>query len=132
MLDLLHEVIRVIHGGRSFDLVFDLDEGFGIKTDALPFSHIPIWSEANTKPHQIGSLKSASCHVIKTTLDAFDQFTDLLIKTVTWPRVSSVVPCRLPEEFPRWVHPSRAQSRDDLRSGSLPAWCEASENADCG
>ncbi|HEY2826668.1 MAG TPA: hypothetical protein VGJ04_03625 [Pirellulales bacterium] len=76
---------RLVHSGTSFDLVFVFDDGFGVSIDKLPFSRMSIWSEKNTRPNNIGSLKSAACHVISNTLKTFDRFTDLLVKNIEWP-----------------------------------------------
>jgi hypothetical protein len=76
---------RLVHGGNSFELVFVCDQGFGIRTTDPPFSHMPIWSATNTLPNDIGSMKSAACFIITSTMRIFDRFTDLLASNIQWP-----------------------------------------------
>ena len=62
-----------------------MEDGFGVKTDELPFAKMPIWSEVNLRPNTIGSLHSAACYVIGTTLMTFDRMANLLCKMIQWP-----------------------------------------------
>lgn len=62
----------IVHSGRDFDCVFVVENGFAISTDAAPFSGMDIWCDSNTLPNNLGSLKSAACHVILTTLRALE------------------------------------------------------------
>lgn len=62
----------IAHSGLDFDCVFVTDSGFAISIDKAPFSGMEIWSESNTLKNNLGSLKSAACHVIITTLRALE------------------------------------------------------------
>jgi hypothetical protein len=62
----------IAHSGRDFDCVFVAENGFAISIDAAPFSGMDIWCDANTLKNNLGSLKSAACHVILTTLRALE------------------------------------------------------------
>ena len=62
----------IAHSGRDFDCVFVAENGFAISIEAAPFSGMDIWCDANTLPNNLGSLKSAACHVILTTLRALE------------------------------------------------------------
>jgi hypothetical protein len=75
----------LVHSGKSFDLVFVLDDGFGVSTKVRPFSGMTIWSERNTRENDIGSLKAAASFVISNTLATFDQFARLLATTIKFP-----------------------------------------------
>jgi hypothetical protein len=76
---------NVAHRGKSIDVVFVMEDGFGVKTDQVPFSKMPIWSEVNLKPNEIGSLHSAACYIIGKTLMTFDRMAELLIESIRWP-----------------------------------------------
>ncbi len=62
----------IAHSGRDFECVFVAENGFAISTDAPPFSSMKIWCDANTLQNNLGSLKSAACHVVLTTLSALE------------------------------------------------------------
>ena len=62
----------IAHSGKDFDCVFSVENGFAVSVDAAPFSSMDIWCDANTLPNNLGSLKSAACHVILTTLHSLE------------------------------------------------------------
>ncbi len=62
----------ITHSGREFDRVFLDENGFAISIDAAPFSDMDIWCDTNTLPNNLGSLKSAACHIILTTINALE------------------------------------------------------------
>jgi hypothetical protein len=62
----------IAHSGKDFDCVFVAENGFAISIDAAPFSGMDIWCESNTLPNNLGSMKSAACHVVLTTLRALE------------------------------------------------------------
>lgn len=75
----------IAHSGRSFDPVFVADSGFAVSAAEAPFSRMDIWCESNTLKNNLGSLKSASCHVISTTLDAIENVISSLQAVVQFP-----------------------------------------------
>ena len=62
----------IAHSGKDFDRVFRGESGFAVSIDEAPFSHMAIWCDANTLPNNLGSLKSAACHIILTTLQSLE------------------------------------------------------------
>lgn len=65
---------QVVHSGKSVDIIFEMDNGYGVKTDMKPFSTMDIWNENNTAPNEIGSFLSAISYVIGNTFDTMDRF----------------------------------------------------------
>ncbi len=75
----------IAHSGRDFDLVYDTNRGFAISTLASPFSRMDIWDDRNTLPNNLGSLKSAACHVIHSTLSTIDAIVAELQSEIAFP-----------------------------------------------
>lgn len=75
----------IAHSGKSFDLVFIINEGFAVKTKQPPFSSLDIWNENNTIPNDLGSVKSVVAHLILSTLNTLDDFTHTISQIVEFP-----------------------------------------------
>lgn len=82
--------IKVNHKDGEFELVFITEKGPAISTNQVPFKDMPIWTKDNTLENNLGSVKSAACYIINSTLKTLDDFATWLKNTIKWP--SEMVP----------------------------------------
>jgi hypothetical protein len=78
------------HSGKSFELVFSIGKGFAISMDTKPFSSMTIWSDQNTQPNRLGSVRSLMAHLIISTFRAVEEFADAMSRMIVFP--SDVAP----------------------------------------
>lgn len=75
----------VSHSGKSFEFVFSTEKGFAVSIDTKPFSSMSIWSDKNTKPHKLGSVRTLTAHLITSTFKAIEEFTILISQIIIFP-----------------------------------------------
>jgi len=80
----------ISHSGKSFESIFLTEKGFAISADIKPFSSMPIWSDLNTEPNKLGSIKSLMAYLIDSTFKAIEKFTSVMSQMIIFP--SDVAP----------------------------------------
>ncbi len=98
----------ITHGNGEFNLVFIDKKGFAIAKNEAPFNNMLIWSDTNTLPNNLGSLKSVASYIISLTLDAFENALDFFKTTIKFP--ADVAPNH--RMYTRGVHNSYIVSLD--------------------
>jgi len=80
----------IVHKDGEFNLIFIDEKGLAISNIIAPFDSMPIWSNTNTLPNDLGSLKSVVSYIISSTFDAFEDAIDFFKTKITFP--ADVVP----------------------------------------
>ena len=75
----------ITHSGKSFDRVLIVENGFAIRSKEKPFSEMGIWVASNTGANHLGSLKSAACYVVNSTINVINEIITRLDSAVTFP-----------------------------------------------
>ena len=75
----------ISHHGIGFGFIANVkSEAVIIHTDK-PFSDMDIWTEKNTLENNLGSLTSATCHIIDSTIEAFEDSLNFFKKRIKFP-----------------------------------------------
>jgi len=75
----------ISHSGKSFEYVFATKKGFAVSIDTKPFSSMSIWSDKNTQPNKLGSVKSFTAYLIISTFKAIEEFARVMSKIIVFP-----------------------------------------------
>ncbi|MGA2624205.1 MAG: hypothetical protein ABSF91_10155 [Bacteroidota bacterium] len=75
----------ISHSGKSLNQVFVTKRGFALSIDTKPFSSMSIWSDKNTEPHKLGSVRSFTAHLIISTFKAVEEFAFVMSRIIVFP-----------------------------------------------
>lgn len=77
---------KIVHGGKTEDLIYILENGFAISVEREPFKSIHIWNEHNTQqPNNLGSVRSLTSYLVYETLKVIEDFTHTITQTIEFP-----------------------------------------------
>jgi hypothetical protein len=76
---------NVIHRGSSVETIFSTERGFAVQESLQPFARFGVWSDGHKLPNGLCSLRPAIGHVVKSTLDACEDFTQTIESIIQFP-----------------------------------------------
>ena len=75
----------ISHSGKSIDFAFATEKGFAVSIDTKPFSSMDFWTDSNTQPYRLGSVKSLTAYLVSSTFRAVEEFAQLISRIIVFP-----------------------------------------------
>jgi hypothetical protein len=76
----------IVHRGGNNQVIYCLEDGFAVPSNSLPWSTLPIWTDANVGPNNLGSLRSVLRFLVGQVLDAQADLAGAIQRSATLPR----------------------------------------------
>jgi hypothetical protein len=75
----------ITHRGYDFKFIFVTEKGFAVHNNQQPFASFNVWNNRHILPNNLASLRPAIVYVITQTLNACEDFTSTIQKTIIFP-----------------------------------------------
>ncbi|MEX0595316.1 MAG: hypothetical protein WD512_02370, partial [Candidatus Paceibacterota bacterium] len=76
---------KVVHSGKTVDIVFELENGFAVDKSSEPFASFNVWKESDFYNVNLASLRPVIHHIITITLKSCDDFIDVISSIIKFP-----------------------------------------------